>query len=428
MRVLMLGWEFPPHISGGLGTACHGLTRAMTKLKVDIMFLLPMASGTGSTESSGGSATRRPGGRTIDDHLTLQTLPTTWFNPYGTTRPPDELETSPQGKPKVLAEGEGLWLLGTGDVGGYEGNLIQRIGHYAERCIELADELDFDVIHAHDWVTYTAAEAIAERSGKPLICHLHASEFDRSGESINVPVYEIERRGMQSASTVVTVSCRTGRTITDRYGIPQDRVRVVYNGIDPKEPPEAHLPRSDGRKTVLFLGRITMQKGPEFFLRAAERVLKRRDDVEFIVAGWGDLAPRMIDWVAQTGLSRYIRFSGFLRGEEVSQAYQRADVYVMPSVSEPFGLTALEAIQHGVPVVLSKSSGAAEVLPAGALKVDFWDVDLMAEMILSLLDRPVLAETLRRRGLDELGRLTWDRAAESCVALYEQHAASYARH
>ncbi len=420
MRVLMLGWEFPPHISGGLGTACHGLTRAMAKRKVDIMFLLPMASGASSSDVPGG-VTQRAGGRTPTEHLSFETVPAQWFNPYAST--PRSTHNSPaqaDRAARLLAERDGLWLLGTGDVGGYDGDLIGRIEHYAERCLELTEGLTFDVIHAHDWVTYPAAMAIARETGKPLVCHLHACEFDRSGESINVPVYQIERQGMQTASAVITVSSRTRRTILDRYGIPQDRVRVVYNGIEPKEAPAARPARAEGRRTVLFLGRVTMQKGPEFFIRAAQRILESREDVEFIVAGWGDLAPRMIDWVAQMGLSRSIRFSGFLRGEEVAKAYDRADVYVMPSVSEPFGLTALEAIQHGVPVVLSTSSGAAEVLPTGALTVDFWDVDQMVDKILSLLARPALAATLRSRAFTELEALTWDRAAAGCLDVYEQ--------
>jgi glycosyltransferase involved in cell wall biosynthesis len=423
----MLGWEFPPFISGGLGTACHGLTRAMMCRDMEIFFVLPRAITTQAGAQA--AAARRPTAKGAEaERFTLRAVPSQVTSPYGKAMPcpasfgpPEAAEAEP---PQSIAVGsQALRVVGTGAAGGYEGDLLGSIEEYAARCADITRDETFDVIHAHDWVTFPAGLAIAARSGKPLVVHVHSTEFDRSGENVNRPVYEIERRGMQGAQAIIAVSQRTKQMIVERYGIAPGKVRVVHNGIDPVRPaPPA--PSGNGKKTVLFLGRITMQKGPEFFVRAAARVLAKRGDVRFVMAGWGDLGPRTVEQVAAMGLGASVRFTGFLRGDEVRRAYRAADVYVMPSVSEPFGLTALEAIQHGVPVVISKTSGAAEVLPRGALLVDFWDVDRMADLILSLLNHPELSEAVLRQGAAEVRRLTWDEAARKCVAVYEEQMAT----
>jgi glycosyltransferase involved in cell wall biosynthesis len=420
----MLGWEFPPFISGGLGTACHGLTRAMTHLDMEILFVLPRAIA--MEKGVRALPARLSAESTVPAHdggsLEFRAVPSTVTSPYGRAmpQPPALSEGRPAEPPRCVAVvSPALRVVGTGAAGGYEGDLVGRIEEYAARCDEIVKDETFDVIHAHDWVTFPAGLAIAARSGKPLVVHVHSTEFDRSGENVNRPVYEIERRGMHGSQAIIAVSQRTKQTIVERYGIAPDKVRVVHNGIEPVRPaPPA--PRGNGQKTVLFLGRITMQKGPEFFVRAAARVLAKRNGVRFVMAGWGDLGPRTVEQVAAMGLGASVRFTGFLRGEEVRRAYRAADVYVMPSVSEPFGLTALEAIQHGVPVVISKTSGAAEVLPRGALLVDFWDVDRMADLILSLLNHPELSAAVLRQGAAEIRRLTWDEAARKCVAVYEE--------
>jgi glycosyltransferase involved in cell wall biosynthesis len=252
-----------------------------------------------------------------------------------------------------------------------------------------------------------------------LIVHVHSTEFDRSGEHVNQAIYDIERRGMHGAVKIIAVSHLTKKIITDRYGVPAEKVEVIHNGIEPRSG-DAPAYSASGRKTVLFLGRITMQKGPEFFIRAAERVLRQMNGVRFVMAGWGDLGPQMIELVAAMGLGRWVFFTGFLKGKEVDRAYRMADAYVMPSVSEPFGLTALEAIELGIPTVVSRNSGVAEVLSEGALKVDFWDVEDMAEKILLILNRPALAESPRRNGLAEVSRLRWADTAEKCVAVYHR--------
>ncbi len=310
-------------------------------------------------------------------------------------------------------------MIGTGDEHGYGGDLLGKIYAYARRCERLAERARFDVIHAHDWMTFPAARRLAVRTGRPMVAHVHATEFDRSGTYVNQRVYDIERAGMHAADVVIAVSQRTRRILIERYDVPAEKVRVVHNGTEPST--AALPPRSPRReKIVLFLGRLTMQKGPGYFVRAAARVLERMDNVKFIVAGWGDLAPRMIEEVASRGLGHKILFTGFLRGADVDRAFREADVYVMPSVSEPFGLTALEAIRNGTPVIVSKTSGVAEVLPGGALTVDCWDVQRMAQQIMEVLEDPALAARLCQKGSAVLRRLTWDRPARQCLTLYEQ--------
>jgi glycogen(starch) synthase len=395
MRVLMLGWEFPPYISGGLGTACYGLTCAMERLDLDIVMLLP-ANTQGVDSRMAAPLTVRQFGDN-PSHVTFQTVPYKLPNPYQRMRP--------------------VRVVGTGQAGGYDGNLIERVYEYAQRCLEMVKVRTFDVIHAHDWVTFPAAVALATELQKPLVVHIHATEYDRCGENMNREVYEIERQGMQAASAVIAVSHFTAGILAVRYSVPFDKIRVVHNGINPRQ--VLHRPYTRRREaTVLFLGRITYQKGPEFFVRAAEQVLQKQRNVRFVMAGWGDQAPGIVEMVAARRLGTKIHFTGFLRGGQVDNAYRMSDLYVMPSVSEPFGLTALEAIQYRLPVILSKTTGVGEVLRDGALKIDFWDVNKMAEQIVDVLKTPPLAERLCTSALSEISPLTWDAAAKKCLSVY----------
>jgi glycosyltransferase involved in cell wall biosynthesis len=395
MRILMLGWEFPPFISGGLGTACYGLTCAMEHLDLDIVMLLPT-----NTQNLDGVAAGAGGTKLSTDnlsHVVFRTVPYKLPNPYHRVHP--------------------IRVFGTGQPGGYDGNLIERVYQYANRCIELVKSQTFDVIHAHDWVTFPAAVALSTELQKPLVVHVHATEIDRSGEHINHDVYEIERRGMEAASAVIAVSHYTASILVSRYGVPSDKIHVVHNGINHKQ--IAARPFTNRREaTVLFMGRITSQKGPEFFVRAAEQVLKKYDKVKFVIAGWGDLAPNIIEMVAARRLGSKILFTGFLRGGQVDTAYRMSDLFVMPSVSEPFGLAALEAVQYRLPVILSKTTGVGEVLRQGALKVDFWDTNKMAEQIVDVLRNPDVARRLCTSAIDEIQDLTWDAAARKCVSVY----------
>jgi glycogen(starch) synthase len=438
VRAVMLGWEFPPFISGGLGTACHGLTKAMNRLGVDVLFVLPKATDGRAMQTA--VPARKAGIRPVGQeggsvHVTFRAVPSQLTNPYGAPGPTGtELRFSHSATTRASGEAEAdpalanVRVIGTGVGEGYDGDLIGKVEEYANRCAQLVRDESFDVIHAHDWMTYPAGMAIAAISGKPLVVHVHSTEFDRSGSQVHQAVYEIERRGMHAATSVICVSNRTKEIAVDRYGVPPEKVEVVHNGIEQGQDQDgAILPQSRVRqrdRIVLFLGRLTMQKGPGFFVSAAARVLEKLDDVKFIVAGSGDMTPRVVEQVAEMGLGRKVFFAGFLRGPDVERAFRMADVYVMPSVSEPFGLTALEAIRCGVPVVISKTSGVAEVLRNSALKVDFWDIEKMADMIVAVLVRPELAQSLRHHGAVEIRELTWDETARKCLLVYHRSIAA----
>jgi len=312
---------------------------------------------------------------------------------------------------------ESLGEMGTGS-GGYSSDLFGDAQKYARLVAAIGMTERFDVIHAHDWLTYPAGMMLKAITGKPLVCHIHATEFDRSGEHINQAVYDIERAGMHGADRVIAVSRLTKAIVNERYGVADDKIDVVYNGVaqDGVQPTRgAAIEKTD--KIVLFLGRITMQKGPEYFIEAAKRVLEKEDHVKFVVAGSGDMAVRMIEHAAAIGIGHKVLFTGFLRGRDVDRVYQMADCYVMPSVSEPFGIAPLEAMRNDVPVIVSKQSGVSEVL-THALKVDFWDTDEMANKIVAVLRYPPLSQTLREHGRFELRGLNWDGAAEKCVKVY----------
>ena len=316
---------------------------------------------------------------------------------------------------------------------GYHGDLIAEAHRYAQQCVELARREVFDVVHAHDWLTFPAGMAVSATLGKPLVVHVHSTEFDRAGEDIHQQVYDIERRGMHAATRVVAVSYLTATIIRHRYAVDPNAIDVIYNGIENGndddhgngngQPPGAGLrPQagiSKGDRIVLYLGRITMQKGPEYFIMAARKVLEKIDNVKFVMAGTGDMIRNIIKLAARQGIGHRVLFTGFLRGEDVSRVYRMADVYVMPSVSEPFGIAPLEAIRHDVPVIISRTSGVAEVL-SHALKVDFWDTDDIADKIIAVLRHPPLSTTLREHADFEVRRLTWDGAAARCCSVYER--------
>ena len=284
--------------------------------------------------------------------------------------------------------------------------------------VRLCRRKRFDVIHAHDWMTYPAGMALARITGKPLVTHIHSTEFDRSGEHVNQGVYDIERRGMHAAIRVVAVSQLTKNIVAQRYAVEPDKIDVCYNGIESNGGPAPGTEVAAKDRIVLFLGRITMQKGPEYFVAAAKKVLEKIPDVKFFVAGSGDMARRMIEQAAELGIGHKILFTGFLRGKDVERIFRMADLYVMPSVSEPFGIAPLEAISQGTPALISKQSGVSEVL-SHALKVDFWDVDEMANKIIAILRHPPLSATLKQHGPMELRKLTWEGAARKCVEAYQ---------
>ena len=524
MRVLMLGWEFPPHISGGLGTACLGLARGLAHDGVAVRFVVPRAWGdedtryaevigadsvplpktpppgqaTGpdrdlsrrartpsdpasreaETESSELEALARLiaevplGGQTAElvrrmaQRVELLAIDSA-LRPYLTEQSYAErlvalgeghgpeaparlgwrkAATKPERGPKAkdressdTATGPDLAHAPSRDAtsrpdpaqapssgvplqfeGGYGPGLIDEVGRYARVVAELARGEDFDVVHAHDWMTYPAGMFAAAVSGKPLVAHVHATEYDRSGDNPNPQVREIERLGMLAADRVICVSHFVSATVRERYGVPAERIRVLHNAVTLAEESQAfHAVKADDVPIVLFLGRVTYQKGPDYFLEAARRVVAIEPRVTFVISGTGDLLPGVIQRAASMGLARHVHFTGFLRGRDVERMYALADVYVMPSVSEPFGISPLEAMALDVPVIVSRQSGVSEVIQS-ALKFDFWDVEDLANKILAVLRRPAMREQLATEGGEEARRMRWDIRGRRLHEIYRE--------
>lgn len=422
-RVLMFGWEFPPHIAGGLGTACLGLTRGLAKQGVEVLFVMPKASG--DEDQSSAKIINASDVETLHEYPQIDKY---WENisfmeigsnliPY---MDPEEFKR----EVTETIEGEKLGnKIGFKNKyqfsGKYGANLMEEVSRYALVAATIATQQDFDVIHAHDWLTYAAGIAAKRVSGKPLVVHVHATEFDRSGENVNRIVYNLERQGMLAADRVVTVSNLTRDIVINRYHINPDKVFTVHNAVDFQSYENMEVNRGVKEKVVTFLGRITYQKGPEYFIEAANKVLKRYPNVRFVMAGSGDLMNRSIRRVAKLKIATKFHFTGFLRGQDVQKMFAYSDVYVMPSVSEPFGISPLEAMRSGVPTIISKQSGVAEVLKH-AIKVDFWDVDAMADAIYGLLAYPGLAKFASQYGLNEVNTLKWENAAFKLKQIYEE--------
>ncbi|HMB96376.1 MAG TPA: glycosyltransferase family 4 protein [Tepidisphaeraceae bacterium] len=438
MRVFMLGWEFPPFISGGLGTACYGLTKAMSSIGTDVIFVLPRPVTTPFSthvrlvSPKPGSPLASPSTEfRLDefDNVTFRTV-NAQLSPYASVTEHEKIirdrlrAAEKDEKTAEVSAATGVPLPTSPPATGtnYAGDLLSEVQRYALLASEIARQESFDVVHAHDWMTFPAGLAVAGIKGVPLVVHVHSTEFDRSGLHIDQRIYDIERRGMYGAMKIIAVSYLTKNLITHHYGIDPNKVEVVYNAIESNGngtfDEEKYSIHKD-EKIVLFLGRITMQKGPEYFLAAAKKVLEVMDNVKFVMAGSGDMIRRTIEMAASMGIGHKVLFTGFLRGGDVQKVFEMADLYVMPSVSEPFGIAPLEAMSHDVPVIISKQSGVSEVL-AHALKVYFWDINEMANKIIAVLKHPPLASTLRQHGSFEVRRLSWSDAARSCLNVYDQ--------
>ena len=431
MRVLMFGWEFPPHIAGGLGTACYGMTQGLARNDVEVIFVMPKASGdederfvkvvnasdvearySNSTIEGADDIMRKISFIHIDSNMVPYISPEEW----DTYR--EEYERT--GKKFWEREGDS-WTQRYTFSGKYGANLMEEVARYAVVAAEVARQLEgqFDVIHAHDWLTYFAGIAAKRVSGKPLVVHMHATSFDRSSsDNIDTRVYEIERAGMAAADRVIAVSNLTRNIVIEKYNIPAEKVVTVHNAVRFAEK-ENELPeRGVEDKIITFLGRITFQKGPDYFVEAAAKVLKRVPNVRFVMAGSGDMMNHVIRRVARLGIADRFHFTGFLKGDDVHKMFQLSDVYIMPSVSEPFGISPLEAMRANVPSIISKQSGVAEVLDY-AVKVDYWDVDAMADAIYGFVKYPALAKMFSEKGLEEVTGLKWNSAAAKIKAVYE---------
>ena len=423
----MFGWEFPPHIAGGLGTACYGMTRGLARNGVEVVFVMPRAYGdedqrfvrvvNASDVETIGTRDHEFSEELLEKvsfiHIDSNMLP--YISPEEYAAYHDEFVRSGR-----THEWTDVWKQRYTFSGKYGANLMEEVARYAMVAAQVAKDLEgqFDVIHAHDWLTYFAGIAAKRVSGKPLVVHMHATEFDRSGENINRRVYAIEKAGMQAADRVIAVSELTRRIVIGKYGILADKVVTVHNAVRFGESEEAAPERAVKDKVVTFLGRITYQKGPDYFVEAAAKVLQRVSDVRFVMAGSGDLMNHVVRRVAQLGIADRFHFTGFLKGGEVQRMFRLSDVYVMPSVSEPFGISPLEAMRSGVPVIISRQSGVAEVLDY-AIKVNYWDVDALADAIYGLLTYPALGRMFASKGLEYVTGLKFINAASNIKTVYE---------
>ncbi len=438
IKVLTFGWEFPPHITGGLGTACYGLTKSLLDQGTDILFVVPRAHGDEELNLINASEVLvkheafTPGKKPIrstSSRTEMRVIPvSSAIKPYtSSVGPPleaieewnyiiEKSAATSAKQPSTRTVGKKYKFSGT-----YGPSLFQEVLRYGEVAGAIAGEHHFDVIHAHDWLTFPAGIEAKRTTHKPLIVHVHATEYDRAGARHADPrVLSIEKEGMQKADRIVAVSEWTKNILISKYGIRKEKISVVHNGItsEKKKSPADAAPRL-GKHMVTFLGRVTYQKGPQYFVEAARKVLEKFPHTHFVVGGAGDLLPQIMERVAALRLSSSFHYTGFLKGHQVEQVWSVTDVYVMPSVSEPFGIAPLEAIQAGVPVILSNQSGVSEVMPH-AIKTDFWDTEALAAAICSVLKHKALAKTLKTKARESLKKITWERAARKLNRLYHE--------
>lgn len=414
MKALMFGWEFPPHILGGLGTASYGLTKGMAlQPDMDITFVMPRPSGDEDQSFAkiiGACHTpivwKDVNWEYVQKRLSKYMDPQEYYNM----------------RDNIYADFSYMHTndLGAIDFSGkYPENLLEEINNYSIMAGVIARTHKYDIIHSHDWLTYPAGLHAKTILGVPLVLHVHATDFDRSRGKVNPQVYAIEKNGMDHADHIICVSELTRRIVIDKYFQDPAKVTTVHNAVEPLSPEiEAiKVQKMPKDKIVTFLGRITMQKGPEYFVEAAARVLERSQHVRFVMAGSGDMYERMVWLASERGISDRFHFTGFLRGKQVYEMLKMSDVYVMPSVSEPFGISPLEAMQCGIPTVISKQSGCAEIL-TNAIKIDYWDVESMANMIHSICTYPALAEYLGREGEREVNEIKWQYAGQKVRDIY----------
>ncbi len=438
----MLGWEYPPYISGGLGTACEGLTKGLARLGVEILFVVPKVYGGEDTphmslydsylgKMSGPDFSRmaeliEPVPEDAEDSMIITHRVPAALKPYWT---PEDFKSYIASIPKnvlldELAKNGGKRKKrkkGKPASGGkYGSNIFQEVALYAENVVATLANEEFDFIHAHDWMTYSAGLALRRVTGKPLIVQVHSLEYDRSGVNVDPRIFQIERMGVQEADAVIAVSKYTKSIINKVHHVPLDKISVVYNGITHKKVVNRYEkdPKMKG-KIVLFLGRVTFQKGPEYFVDLAARVLPHIPDALFVMAGTGDMLTKMMNKVNYLGLQKNFHFAGFLKGKEVERMFSIADLYIMPSVSEPFGISPLEAVNFGTPAIISKQSGVAEVL-THALKFDYWDLDTLSDYVVNSLLYDELREDLIANSKYDLRKLTWEASAKSAIAAYQK--------
>ena len=411
----MFGWEFPPHILGGLGTASYGLTKGMyDNGDMDITFVIPKPWGDEE--------------RSFARIVGANCVPVAWRDvsyEYVESRIGNLMdpELYYRLRDHIYADFNYMRTNDLGCIefsGRYPDNLLEEINNYSIMAGVIARTVDFDVIHSHDWLTYPAGIHAKQVTGKPLVIHVHATDFDRSRGNVNPTVFAIEKDGMNNADHIITVSNLTRQTVIEKYGINPDKVTTVHNAVEPLSEEIRSIKMQKGKdKVVTFLGRITMQKGPEYFVEAASRVLAKTHNVRFVMAGSGDMMEKMIRLAADRDIADRFHFTGFLKGRQVYEMLAASDVYIMPSVSEPFGISPLEAMQMGVPSIISKQSGCAEILE-NVIKVDYWDINALADSIYAIIKYPALYNHLRDKGLAEIDTIQWKKAGAKVIDIYHK--------
>ncbi|MFH0929523.1 MAG: glycosyltransferase family 4 protein [Candidatus Aenigmatarchaeota archaeon] len=376
MRVLILGWEFPPAKTGGLGTHCYELVKNLGEKGIKVLLFIPKRTSNVKHNLK---------------NVEIVEVGSSIVSTYNTTAP------------EIFEKGYG-W------------NFFQEVEAFNRKCVDLAMKMDFDVIHSHDWISIPAGMELKRRKGKPLVLTMHSTEYDRTANIYPLQkIVDIEKTGLDEANMIITVSRQMKAQLIDRYQADSNKIKVIYNGIDYRK--FFGLTKKGDKKIVLFLGRLTNQKGPYFFLHAAAKVLEKRKDVLFAVSGQGEKMTELIKMAINMNIMGNMVFTGYLSEEEIRHAYSMADVYVMPSVAEPFGITALEAIASGTPVIVSKNAGVAEKI-SHCFKVDYWDTHEMANKIIGILDYPALGSCMRRNSYRELDGFGWDKVADQTIAVY----------
>lgn len=423
MNVLMFGWEFPPNISGGLGTACYGIVKGLSACQdVRITFVIPKTHGnelsannlhlisadqvTIGHEMLSKSNWRNVNFLRVQSKLIPYLTPETFSEKFQESGAEEEQSGGTPQDTKMQFSGK------------YGPNLFDEINKYAIVAETIARENTFELIHAHDWLTFPAAIAAKKISGKPLIIHVHSTDFDRSGGAINPDIFAIEKHGMDEANMIIVVSNRIKDRLIEQYHISPEKITTIYNGIETETAKFEELrPQPRKEKIVTFLGRITIQKGPEYFVDVARMVIQRMKNVHFVMAGNGELRDRILELSVKYGISNRFHFTGFLNGPEVTEMLRRSDLFIMPSVSEPFGIVPLEAMQANVPVIISLQSGVSELI-RNVVKTDFWDVHAMADAVHGILRHKKLSKMLITEGKQEVNKLNWEIPAGQINQVY----------
>jgi glycogen synthase len=409
MKILMLGWELPPLYAGGIGMVCYDLLKELSKQNVDVVYMMPFGPTTISSDTRAKIITAES--RLPSIKATIHKIPTL-FTAYDSPASYEKTVTTFE-KGYDTKEWVKKPLYGK--------NLFEEVDLFAKRVYELIDDEHFDVIHAHDWMTFPAAIGAADKKQKPLIVHVHNTIFDRYLGNASSHERDIEYAGLIRASKIIAVSQYVKNTIVAQYNIDEAKIEVIHNA------PNSLIRQSKSSqknievpgKMVLFTGRITIQKGPEYFLHCAKKVLEKEPQTTFVMAGSGDMFEKMVQLSAELGIGKNMLFTGFYNMDEAKALYERADCYIMPSVSEPFGIVPFEAMDHRTPTIISKSSGCSEIL-SHALKVDFWDTHEMANKVISVLRYPPLSKSLAENGRNEVSVLNWEKPATQCIELYER--------